>query len=346
MPTIARRLNPSQAAKRLGVSAKALRLYEERGLIDPARTPAGWRVYGPDDMRRAAEIVALRALGFSLLQIGRVLEGDARGLEPALAAHQGVLESRLGQLARTVEKVRGLRAEVAQGQAPSLGELASLLAPMANARVAFDLPWPWGGERFELREVCAITFIVGPLGSGKTRLAQRLAEVLPHAAWLGLDRAADGGAAARAQLRREPALQQRVDRATTWLIEDGATPSGALTTLLVQLEADGPQAFVVDMIEQGLDAATQEALIAHLRRRGPGARPIFMLTRSCAILDLAAVGADEAILLCPANHSPPTQVAPHAGAPGYEAVATCLASPEVRARTAGLMARWEADVAA
>jgi len=39
---------------RLGVSAKALRLYEQRGLIAPLRTAAGWRVYGPDEMARAA----------------------------------------------------------------------------------------------------------------------------------------------------------------------------------------------------------------------------------------------------------------------------------------------------
>ena len=95
---------------------------------------------------------------------------------------------------------------------------------------------------------------------------------------------------------------------------------------------------VVDMVEQGLDEPTQAALIAHLRRRSPGARPLFLMTRSSSILDLAAVGADEAILLCPANHSPPTRVAAYPGAPGYEAVATCLASPEVRARTEGVIA--------
>jgi len=50
------------------------------------------------------------------------------------------------------------------------------------------------------------------------------------------------------------------------------------------------------------------------------------------------MGADEAIILCPANHSPPTRVAPYPGAPGFEAVATCLASPEVRARTEGVIA--------
>ena len=57
-----------------------------------------------------------------------------------------------------------------------------------------------------------------------------------------------------------------------------------------------------------------------------------------------AVGPDETIILCPANHSPPTQVAPFPGAPGYEAVATCLASPEVRARTEGVIA-WRPEVA-
>ena len=79
-------------------------------------------------------------------------------------------------------------------------------------------------------------------------------------------------------------------------------------------------------------------MIAHLRRRGPGRRPLFLLTRSSSILDLDAVGADEAIILCPANHSPPTLVAARPGTPGYEAVATCLALPEVRARTEGVIA--------
>jgi hypothetical protein len=38
-----------------------------------------------------------------------------------------------------------------------------------------------------------------------------------------------------------------------------------------------------------------------------------------------------------ASLSPPFRVAPYPGAPGYEAVATCLASPEVRARTEGVI---------
>jgi DNA-binding transcriptional MerR regulator len=345
MRSSAQYLSPSEAARRLGVSAKALRIYEQRGLVDPGRTTAGWRAYGPEEMTRAAEIVALRALGFSLAQVGRVLEGNSQGLEQTLAAHQTALERQLRHLANTVEKVRGLRSDVAQGQTPTIGELAGSLAPVPEVRVAFDLPWPWGGERFELREIRPLTYITGPLGSGKTRLAQCLAKALPNAAWLGLERLADGGGAARSRLDGAPPLRARIDQALARLVEDGATPSNALVALLAGLEADGRDALVVDMIEQELDPATQEALIARLRRRGSDARPIFMLTRSCAILDLSAVGPNEAIILCPANHNPPTQVAPYPGAPGHEAVATCLASPEVRARTAGLIAWRQPDLA-
>ncbi|WP_159008643.1 MerR family transcriptional regulator [Bradyrhizobium sp. S69] len=371
-------LSPSEAAKRLGVSAKALRLYEQRGLIAPVRTAAGWRAYGPDEMARVAEIAALRELGLSLSQVARVLEGCSESLEPALAAHQAALEDRVHQLVDAVDKVRRLRADLAGGRAPVARELANLMRPSARFRafssevgtgsreenaseqktrapfrfhrngkgsgVAFDLPWPWGGERFELQDIRSLNYVIGPLGSGKTQLAKRIAETLPGAAFLGLDRLMHGDAAAKPRLDGDPALKSRVDQTLAWLVDDGATVSEALVCLIAGLETEGPSALVIDMLEQGLDKATQEALIARLRRRGPELRPLFFLTRSNSILDLDAVGNDESIILCPANHSPPTTVRPYPGFPGFEAVATCLASPEVRARTEGVIA-WRPQMA-
>ena len=108
--------------------------------------------------------------------------------------------------------------------------------------------------------------------------------------------------------------------------------------MLVGLQAEGPTILVVDMVEHGLDTPTQQAVSAHLRRHKSVERPLFLMTRSSVILDLACVGTGESILLCPANHSPPVRVAPYPGAAGYEAVATCLAAPEVRARTEGVIA--------
>ena len=290
-------LSPSEAARRLGISVKALRLYEQRGLIAPLRTAAGWRVYGPGEIARAGEIADLRRLGLGLAEIGTALAGDGSGLAPVLAAHQSILETRIRDLAKTVEQVRTLRRDLA-GPNPQ--------TPAEGLKVAFDLPWPWGGERFELRDIPGITYITGPLGSGKTRLARRLAETLPGGVFLGLERSADA--------------------------------------LLAALGIEDSSALVVDMVEQGLDPANQRALIGALRRRGTGAKPLFLMTRSSAILDLAAIGSDEAILYCPANHSPPIRVAAMAGAPGYEAVASCLATPEVRARTEGVIA-WRPGAA-
>lgn len=343
MTAVAQFLNPSEASSQLGVSVKALRLYEQRGLITPMRTAAGWRVYGPEEMRRLTEIAALRELGLSLGEVARVLEGDATGLESALAAHQAVLEGRLDQLGDVVEKVRRLRVDLAHGMTPAIGDLAALMKPDPTTGVAFDLPWPWGGEPFELRQIQPLNYIVGPLGSGKTRLAKRLAETLLGAIFLGLERSA-GGAKAQELLDADPALGARVDQTLGWLVEEGANVSEALMTLLLALEAPDSTILVIDMVEQGLDQSTQQALIAWLRRRAPDGKTLFMLTRSSAVLDLGAVGRHEAIILCPANHGVPTLVAPHRGAPGYEAVATCLASPEVRARTEGVIA-WRPEPA-
>ncbi len=323
-------LSPAEAARELGVSPKALRVYERHGLIAPRRSEAGWRLYGPEDLRRAREVVTLRAVGFRLTQItGLLADAAPAELAEALTAQQATLQDRLCETSTALTLLEGLRRDLAERQAPNTER-----APYKEPVVAFDLPWPWGGERFVLHDLRALTYIVGPLFSGKTRLAQCLAEQLPNAAFLSLEREED----VEARLAADSKLAARAERTLARLTEDGAKPSRALTALIAGLETEHHDALVVDLVEQGLDAASQRALIAHLRQRGQSARPLFLMTRSNAVLDLAAVGGDETILFCPANHSPPHVVAPYPGAQGYEALASCLASPAVRARSEGVVA--------
>jgi hypothetical protein len=190
----------------------------------------------------------------------------------------------------------------------------------------------------ELHPIRRLSYIIGPLGSGKTRLAFAIAERLPNTSLIGLERLADHGAQARRRMRADTALRSRVNQILALLAADGAQRSSALISLLVELASAGANNRVIDMVEQGLDRATQQALIAHLRRRGPESDSLFLLTRSNAILDLSAVGPHETLILCPANYGPPMLVVPHPGAPGYDCVATCLGSPEVRTRAAGVIA--------
>ncbi|HEY8699042.1 MAG TPA: MerR family transcriptional regulator, partial [Rhizomicrobium sp.] len=57
-----RYLSPAETAKRLGVSVKALRLYEQRGFVKPLRTRSHWRAYGPEQIARLHQVVALKRL--------------------------------------------------------------------------------------------------------------------------------------------------------------------------------------------------------------------------------------------------------------------------------------------
>jgi len=264
-----------------------------------------------------------------------VLGDDPQGLEPALAAHQATLEGRIRQLAGAVEKVRDIRASLAQGKSPTAGEWCASWDRRVQRRLRPSLAL--GGERFELSDVRPLNYIIGPLGSGKTRLARRLAETLPDAVFLGLDRLEHGSTAVRARLESDPALQSRVDQTLSWLVEDGAAASEALVCPARRTGIEGAAVVVVDMVEQGLDQAAQEALIAHLRRRGPAARPLFLLTRSCAILDLAAVGPKRRSFSVPPITAP-DQRRPISRCPRLRGGRHLSGLAEVRARTEGVIA--------
>lgn len=62
-----------------------------------------------------------------------------------------------------------------------------------------------------MRDLRPLIFIIGLLGSGKTRLAKCIADTLPDAAFLGLERLADGGVAVHARLNADPLLRARVN---------------------------------------------------------------------------------------------------------------------------------------
>ena len=81
-------LTLAETCRRLGITRKALRLYEQHGLVTPERTQADWRVYGPDQIARLHRIVALKSFGFSLTQIAELLSGKLTDLDRFLAFHE------------------------------------------------------------------------------------------------------------------------------------------------------------------------------------------------------------------------------------------------------------------
>jgi MerR family transcriptional regulator/heat shock protein HspR len=67
-----------------------LRLYERRGLLEPARTDGGTRRYSSDDIDRLRKITDLLAAGLNLAGIARVLdlEADNAQLRTRLDKHK------------------------------------------------------------------------------------------------------------------------------------------------------------------------------------------------------------------------------------------------------------------
>jgi DNA-binding transcriptional MerR regulator len=70
------------AAELAAMSVQALRLYERKGLLEPARTEGGTRRYSDTDIARLRRISVLIADGINLTGIARVLglEADNAGL--------------------------------------------------------------------------------------------------------------------------------------------------------------------------------------------------------------------------------------------------------------------------
>jgi MerR family transcriptional regulator, heat shock protein HspR len=64
----------SIAAELTGLHPQTLRLYEQEGLLSPARSPGGTRRYSPGDIDRLHQIMALTSDGLNLAGVRRVLE--------------------------------------------------------------------------------------------------------------------------------------------------------------------------------------------------------------------------------------------------------------------------------
>jgi MerR family transcriptional regulator/heat shock protein HspR len=80
----------SVAAELAGVHPQTLRIYERKGLLEPARTEGGSRRYSDDDIRLLRRIQDLTDEGLNLAGVKRVLE----------------LEAQVGRLELELEQVR------------------------------------------------------------------------------------------------------------------------------------------------------------------------------------------------------------------------------------------------
>jgi DNA-binding transcriptional MerR regulator len=119
-------LSSAEAAKRLGVSTKALRLYELHGLVAPIRNNAGWRSYGPAEISRLHQILALKTLGLPLARIANLMAASGDTLDSVLALQEHALKKESTKVAHALSLVRTARRKLAHGTVLSIDDLATL----------------------------------------------------------------------------------------------------------------------------------------------------------------------------------------------------------------------------
>jgi DNA-binding transcriptional MerR regulator len=126
--TSAEWLTAAECALRTGLTVRALRVYENYGLISPGRTPAGWRHYGARELLKLNEISLLKVLGLTLNQIRDLAR------RPSSPTLRQLLELQLGTWTqRRAEAERGQTIsqtalqQLQTGRSLSVEELCSLI---------------------------------------------------------------------------------------------------------------------------------------------------------------------------------------------------------------------------
>lgn len=96
----------SQLAEQSGVSARTLRYYEDLGLLAPQRGQNGYRLYGPRDERRLAQVMAMRACGLPLGTIARLLKDPDESVHEALHDHLRTLRAQGDSLRAAMQRTQ------------------------------------------------------------------------------------------------------------------------------------------------------------------------------------------------------------------------------------------------
>ncbi|MBR1650828.1 MAG: MerR family transcriptional regulator [Lachnospiraceae bacterium] len=102
-----KKMTSGEIAKAAGVSQKAVRLYDEKGLLKPADYSEGnYRLYDEASLQILEKIVALKQIGFSLEEIrDNLVAGDAVDIEEALRIQLKNMEEKRYQIQKVIDAI-------------------------------------------------------------------------------------------------------------------------------------------------------------------------------------------------------------------------------------------------
>jgi DNA-binding transcriptional MerR regulator len=143
-------LSAADCASRTGLTVRALRVYEELGLITPRRSAGGWRQYGPQDLTKLNTIALLKTAGLSLEQIRELTRIGAREatLRQTLAIQLGTWKRKRADAERGQAIAEAALGRLRADQSLSVDELCNLIRSLemtqsqsGTASTGHDFAW-------------------------------------------------------------------------------------------------------------------------------------------------------------------------------------------------------------
>lgn len=95
---LASAIDMRELVRRTGLTSRAVRFYEARGLITPLRTYNGKRLFGAAELERVHQIVVLKSAGLSLAQMKSLFDGKTVDLAALLNAQLAMLTEQQEQI--------------------------------------------------------------------------------------------------------------------------------------------------------------------------------------------------------------------------------------------------------
>ena len=120
-------LDIKQVVRKTGLTSRALRFYEARGLVAPLRTHTGRRLYGAAALERINQIVALKRAGLTLAQIQRLTARRPLDLARLIDAQLEALAARQSEIAEAKALLLSVKSRIDRGEPVDVATFCSLI---------------------------------------------------------------------------------------------------------------------------------------------------------------------------------------------------------------------------
>ena len=120
-----------QLAELSGVTVRTLRHYDQTGLLRPSgRTSGGHRLYDQQNVTRLYRVLALRRLGFSLAEVGSLLDDPDWDFQAMLTRHALQTTRTIASATRLAAHLRGILDELDSSQSVETDRLFTIMEEM------------------------------------------------------------------------------------------------------------------------------------------------------------------------------------------------------------------------